>query len=355
MTNRENMLKALRKDNPAHVPFEFVLCPSHIKELEKKTGTRNYMEYYGFPIRYVELNKTKKNTDFSKYYDFLPPDTEPIDWNPEWGIMGVHGSVAHFQEMLHPMAKFQTLDEIYQFPFPDFTEDYRWEGMDRQIQRLVENDLIAVAFMQMTIFEIAWYLRGLDNFMVDMVINTGFTEALLDVITKIRIDMAQRYAKAGVDILMLGDDVSTQLDMMMNPDLWRTMFKPRLARIIKSARDAKPDILIFYHGDGNLQKIIPDLIEIGVDILNPVQPECMDPIKINELYGDKLSFWGTLGTQTTLPYGTPQEVKETCRKLIKNVGKGGGLVLAPTHMVEPDVPFKNLQAFIDAVKEYGKY
>ena len=269
--------------------------------------------------------------------------------------MGVQGTVAHFERMLHPMSKFKSIEEINEYPFPDFMEDYRWEGMGKKVDALIKDDLIAVAFMQMTIFEIAWYLRGMDNFMIDMMVNKQFAEALLDKIVEIRLVMAERFAQSGVDILMLGDDVSTQLDMMMSPELWRSMIKPRLAKIIKKARDVKPDILIFYHGDGNLMKIIPDLIDIGVDILNPVQPECLDPIEVKRLYGDRLSFWGTLGTQTTLPFGTPKEVKAKCKKLIETVGKGGGLLLAPTHMIEPEVPFENIQAFIDAVNEYGRY
>ena len=218
---------------------------------------------------------------------------------------------------------------------------------------LKENDLIAVAFMQMTIFEVAWYLRGMENLLIDMVCNQEMAEVLLDEITEIRMGMAEKYARYGIDILMLGDDVSSQQDMIMDPGLWRRFLKPRLAKVIASAKAANPDILIFYHGDGNLQKIIPDLIEIGVEILNPVQPECMDPILIKKLYGDKLTLWGTLGTQTTLPFGTPEEVKQKCKELIETVGKGGGLLLAPTHTIEPEVPWENIQAFIDAAKEYG--
>ena len=210
-------------------------------------------------------------------------------------------------------------------------------------------------FMQMTLFEVAWYLRGMDNLMVDMMVNPEFALALLDEITAIRVGMAEKYAKYGIDILMLGDDVSSQQDMMMDPGLWREMLKPRMAEVIKAAKAVNPDILLFYHGDGNLQKVIPDLIEIGVDILNPVQPECMDPLLIKKLYGDRLTLWGTLGTQTTLPFGTPEEVKEKCRELIRTAGRGGGLLLAPTHTIEPEVPWKNIQAFLEAVREYGAY
>ena len=355
MTNRENVLRALRRDKPERVPFEFVLCPSHIDEFEKRFKTRDYMDFCRFPIRYAEINETTKKTDFTKYYRHIPQNATPLSWNPEWGMYGVNSTMAHFQEMLHPMQDFTDLDQIYDYPFPDFNEDYRWDGYEDKVIKIKNADLASVAFMQMTIFEIAWYLRGMENFMVDMVEDPDFACALLDQITEIRIGMAEKYAKSGIDILMLGDDVSTQLNMMMNPEEWRNMLKPRLASVIQAAKNNKPDILIFYHGDGNLQKIIPDLVEIGVDILNPVQPECMNPDEIKKLYGSSLSFWGTLGTQTTLPYGTPEEVKKTCIRMIETVGKDGGLLLAPTHMIEPDVPWQNIQAFLDAVNEYGKY
>jgi uroporphyrinogen decarboxylase len=227
--------------------------------------------------------------------------------------------------------------------------------MAARIETLKKSDLVSIAFMQMTIFEISWYLRGMDTFMMDMIDNREFAETLLDTITDIRIGMAEKYARSGVDILMLGDDVSTQLDMMISPSLWRELIKPRLMRIISCAKKTKPDILVFYHGDGNLQTIIPDLIETGVDILNPVQPECMDPALIKKEYGGKLSFWGTMGTQTTLPFGTPKEVEEAVKQMIATAGQGGGLVLAPTHTIEPDVPWENIEAFVRAVKEHGVY
>jgi uroporphyrinogen decarboxylase len=172
---------------------------------------------------------------------------------------------------------------------------------------------------------------------------------LLDKLTAIRIGMARRYAECGVDVLMLGDDVATQLDMMLSPALWRATLKPRMAEVIRAAKAVNPDLLIFYHGDGNMERIVPELIEIGVEILNPVQPECMDPVRMKERFGDQLAFWGCIGTQTTMPFGTPEEVTATVRHLIDTVGKGGGLFLAPTHTLEPDVPWANVEAFLAAV------
>jgi uroporphyrinogen decarboxylase len=151
-------------------------------------------------------------------------------------------------------------------------------------------------------------------------------------------------------VLSMGDDVGTQRGMLMSVRMWRQHLKPRLARVIAAGRAVRPDVLVFYHSDGNMAAIIPDLIEIGVDILNPVQPECMDPAALKAQYGDRLSFWGLIGTQTTLPFGTPSDVAADVRLRIETVGKGGGLFLAPTHVIEPEVPWENIVAFVEAVK-----
>jgi len=133
--------------------------------------------------------------------------------------------------------------------------------------------------------------------------------------------------------------------------MWRRWFKPRLAQVIQVARRVKPDLLVEYHTDGYVEPFIPDLIEVGVNVLNPVQPECMNPAEIKHKYGDKLAFSGTVGTQTTMPFGAPQEVRRVVAERIQTVGRGGGLVLAPTRFVEPDVPWQNIEAFFGAAEE----
>ena len=351
MTNRENILRALRRQQPERVGFDFVFSPALLEEFKRRTGREDYQDYYNFPVRLLELVPTRLKTDFTKFFDSLPPGTRPLDWNPEWGVMGAPGAVAHFQEMLHPMLKFTDVRQVLEYPWPDFLADYRWAGAAETVLGIKNRDLVCGAFMEMTIFEVAWYLRGMEDFLMDLAAGEEIAMVLLDLLTEMRVSMARRYAEAGVDLLMLGDDVATQLNMMISAKLWRETLKPRLARVICAAKEVRPEILIFYHGDGNMETILPDLIEIGVEVLNPVQPECMDPVKMKERFGDQLAFWGCIGTQTTMPFGTPAEVKRTVRDLIATVGKGGGLFLAPTHTLEPDVPWTNVEAFIEAIRE----
>jgi uroporphyrinogen decarboxylase len=238
---------------------------------------------------------------------------------------------------------------------PDVEAEYRFADLGPQIARFHTQGLAVIGFLEMTIFEVAWYMRSMELLLVDFADNPQFAETLLDRITAKREVQAARYAELGVDLICLGDDVGTQQGMLMSPPMWRRWLKPRLARVIAAAKRVRPDVLINYHSDGNMEAVIPELIEIGVDILNPVQPECLDPAKLKRRYGDRLAFWGTIGIQHTLPFGTAEEVREEVRTRIETVAGGGGLLIGPTHIVEPEVPLENIVAMVEAVKEYGVY
>lgn len=348
MNGRENLLRALHKDNPETVPFGFNLCPSLLEEFTKRTGSVDFAEYYNLPYRMIELPKTKHMNDYRSYYPYFP-DNAFLD---EWGIGYRPGSTAHFTEFLHPMARFTTPEEVFKFPLPDVLADYRWEGIAEEVQSLKEKG-IAPFFFAVQIFEPAWYLRGLDNLLSDMMVDEDMAKACIDRMTDVQTIIAKKAAECGFDGIVFGDDVGTQRSMMMSVPLWRRWLRPTMEKAISAAKTIKPDVLAYYHSDGVIYDIIPDLIEIGVDILNPVQPECMDPALIKKMFGDRLSFWGTLGTQTTMPFGSAQDVREVVRHMIRDVGYDGGLVLAPTHLLEPEVPWENIEAFIEAVKEYN--
>ena len=167
--------------------------------------------------------------------------------------------------------------------------------------------------------------------------------------------MAARYAEAGVDVIYYGEDIASQQDLLMSHDMWRRWLKPRLARAIASAKAVKPDLLFLYHSDGNVTRVVPELIEVGVDVLNPIQPECMDVVALKTQFGDRLAFNGGISVQQTMPWGTPDDVRREVKHLIETVGEGGGLMIAPAHTIEPEVPWENIVAFHEAVDEHGVY
>jgi uroporphyrinogen decarboxylase len=206
--------------------------------------------------------------------------------------------------------------------------------------------------MECTIFEIAWYVRSMEELFIDQIERPELAAYLLDRITERKEFMAGRFAEAGVDIIRFGDDIATQRGPMMSLAMWREWYKPRLARVVQAAKTANPSVLAMYHSDGQYEPFMDDLIEIGVDVLNPIQPECLDPAALKLKYGDRASFWGTIGTQTTMPFGTVAEVREIVRQRIDTVGRGGGLVIAPTHVLEPEVPVDNLLALAEETRAY---
>ena len=176
---------------------------------------------------------------------------------------------------------------------------------------------------------------------------------LLDKVTETACYRARIAAQAGVDIIHLGDDVGMQSRIMMSKAMYKEWLKPRLAKVIAAAKAIKPDVLIFYHSCGFVTPFIQDFIDIGIEILNPVQPECMNFADIHAQYGDTLSFNGTLGTQTTMPFGSAGDVKNVVYNNLEIAGPKGGLVVAPTHMVEPEVPWENIEAYIRACKSFS--
>ncbi len=350
MNHRENLLAAMRRQPCERVPFQLSCCDLLQDELEKRYGTRDVVQAFDMPVQYIVLPPPTKTVDHSIYHKD-PASLTRID---EWGVGYQQGSVAHFEKFVSPMADFDDPQQVWDYPYPDVNEPARWAVVREWVEK-AHSEGRAAAFFVVQVFEAAWYLRGLDNLLSDFLCDEDMARACMEKMTAAQCDIARNAALAGVDMIGFGDDVGSQRAMMMSPEVWRTWVKPATAATIAAAKAVNPDVLALYHSDGVIYDIIPELIEIGVDILNPIQPECMDPVLLKEKYGDRLSFWGTVGTQTTMPFGTPQEVRDTVRRMIETVGVGGGLTIAPTHLLEPEVPWENIEAFMDAVREYGGY
>jgi uroporphyrinogen-III decarboxylase len=151
-------------------------------------------------------------------------------------------------------------------------------------------------------------------------------------------------------MLWLGDDVGTQTGLLVSPETWRRFLKPRMAKFIETVRGINKNITIAYHSDGNILPIVPELIEIGIDVLNPIQPACMDPAEIKQKFGKELCFWGSIDEQHTLPFGSPEDVRNEVNLRLETIGKDGGLIIGPTHHVQLDTPLENLFALTEAVK-----
>ena len=202
-----------------------------------------------------------------------------------------------------------------------------------------------------TIFETAWALRGLERLLEDLLVAPDLAEAVLDIPFRYHLGAARRLTSLGVDMLWLGDDVGGQTGMIMSPGTWRRFLKPRLARLISEVKAINPRLVVAYHSDGKIDPIIPELIDIGLDVLNPVQPLCMDPAGLKKKYGHNLCFWGSIDEQRTLPFGTAEDVRNEVRERLRTIGRGGGLLLGPTHHVQLDTPMENFWSMVRTITE----
>jgi len=260
------------------------------------------------------------------------------------------------REHRNPLARAQTLDELHNFPFPDVSTPYQVAGLAEEVAQLHARGLAvggSLPHLGGELFESAWRLRGLENFLLDLVERPGWAHFLLDRLMAFACRNTETLARAGIDVLALGDDVGMPGTMMVGPETWRTFFKNRLAAIIQAGRAIQSDLRIVYHSDGYFEPIIADLIEIGVNAINPLQPDHMDAVQIRRRFGAQLALWGTVGRQTTFSFATPAAIRREVRQRIAALGRAG-LILSPAYDIdEPDIPWQNIVAFLEAVQDYG--
>jgi uroporphyrinogen decarboxylase len=350
---RENLLSLLRRKGFDEIPVEFNLCPAQIEEYNKSIGSSmDFVEYFQMPWRYID-DLAPVNQDigiFRKYYD---SGLKPGTYIDDWGVANEPGSEAakHMTYMRHPLQYVDSIEEMKEYPFPDFQKADVLKQKS-EVEQIHARGLAACGSLQCTVWETSWYIRSMEELMMDMMTEDIKAVYLLDRVTELACLRAQSFAEAGADILFLGDDIGMQSTILMSEELYINWLKPRLKKVIDAARKIKPDIIVSYHSCGFVAPFIPHLIEAGIDVLNPVQPECMNFKEIYENYGDRLSFHGTIGTQSVMPFGTPEDVRKEVFKNLSIAGSKGGLFVAPTHVLEPEVPWENIMAYVKACRDF---
>lgn len=347
---RENLLRACRRQGFEWVPLDFMLCDNQIDSFRKRFGHDDYYTWFDMDFRWITLYEEPGYTD---PYSLYPREELPNEI--EFDVLGLghsKGSEAafHMTHMHHPLQGEISLDDIERYPLPTIERDWN-QPLFHEVDQVHQQGLAVMGAMQMTIWESSWYLRSMEDLLMDMMMEDEKATRLFDRITGYAVDRARLFTEAGCDLLSLGDDLGAQSSPLMSVEMWERWLKPRLKQVINAAREINPDVLIYYHSCGYATPFIDGLIECGVDILNPVQPESMDFNEVHDTYGDRISFWGTLGTQKLLPFGTRDEVVEVVTDRINRCGEKGGLVLGPTHLVEPEVPFDNLVAILETARD----
>ena len=274
----------------------------------------------------------------------------------EWGIKWkrIKHSKGYYNEISEKPLSNSNIHDLIKLKIPDADEESRYSEIASLVCRFGEKFAIMVD-MSCTIFELSWYMRGMDKLLIDMVQNISFVDTLMDRILEFYIPAGKKIAGMGVDIIWTGDDLGMQTGMIISPDMFRRFIKERYRLLISEIKRSNKNIKIAFHSDGYITPIIEDLIEIGVDILNPVQPKCMDPKEIKDRFGNYISFMGTIDEQEVLPFGSIEDLKIEIDNRIENVGYNGGLIIGPTHNIQNDTSMEKVEFLFRYIKEKGKY
>ena len=346
MTSKERVRAAVDHREADRVPLFSTYTPEVAKQLRDRGGSDE-----------LDIGVTMGNDIVkdcvgleSSYYMSDDP-TYVCPFGITW--KNVYNYTGHYTEIVgYPLAGDESKLDSYQIPDP--TDPKLYKPMERILDRYGK-DYWIVGSCQCSIFEAAWYLRGLDQFLMDMALNPEYTNALMDKVMEFPRQALKQYIRMGVDMVWMGDDVSTQTNMMISPDMWREYLKPRYAMLFWEFKEMNPGIKIAYHSCGNCEAILPEMIEIGLDVLNPIQPLAIDPLMVKREYGGDLTLFGAMDVQKIMPYGTPEEVDAEVKRLIDGCAPGGGFILAGAHHLQSDTGLANIDAFYGAGKKYGLY
>ena len=332
MTKKETVIRAIQLQETQSIPYH----------LDFTSPVRRMLaEYYNSEEVDLAVGNYVLWLSWHPSLDFRGARLADGIVRDEFGVLWNHLPQNRGYVVDHPLKE----PNLSGYVFPDAFAAGRFDGLRDKIE--AHSDLFLLAWAG-DLFERAHFLRGMDNLLVDMYLNPQFVHDLLDNILEFLLGNVQQLAGLGVDGIFLSDDYGHQQALLMSPEHWRAFIKPRLRKLFAAVKGA--GLFAFLHSCGNVSEIIPDLIEIGLDVLHPIQPEAMDIASLKANYGQQIAFYGGIGTQHTLPYGTPDDVINEVWKTTRTMAQGGGYILAPGITLQDDVPLENILAFVRAAR-----
>jgi uroporphyrinogen decarboxylase len=359
MKHRDRVLMALNHEAPDRCPMQVSFTPEFAARLEadlKIKGQGLHNPHGGGNTYDLErlLEEDMLLTSVGWVNGYYQDGYQQVNhYQDEWGVTWkvieyqTRFGIGKYTEPFGPPLVSDDAIDHYAPPDPDRPELF---AEAEQVIRSFGDEYWIVGVTPTTIFEAAWALRGYEQLLMDMAVDPEKAGRVMDFPYQYHKQVTQHLARLGVDMIWLGDDVGGQNSMLISPEMWRKYLKPRMAELISSVRNIKPEIKIAYHTDGVVYPIIPELIEIGIDVLNPVQPKAMDPLKLKQEFGDRLCFWGSMDIQETLPFGTQEDVRDEVVTRLETLGKEGGLIIGPTHNLQLDTPLENFWAMVNSIK-----
>jgi uroporphyrinogen decarboxylase len=350
MNSRERVLTALAFEEPDRVPVDYRVRRDVSERLAAYVGARDEEELAGrLGIDFRSVGVREHRPDFDarttgalggsmekrgKRFVFHPDGS----YEDAWGIVFRPGADGVYEQWMS--GPFKASDDLDGYSWPSMDIYDSVEAVRKRVRaRGGEHALVTSVNYP---FKICWQMRGLENFLCDMLLEPDWARALWKRVASYEQEKAVRAASAGVDIVAFVGDIAMQNRLLLSVSAWRAIDKPLFASMIAAVKGANPSVRIMYHSDGNLEEVLDDLIEVGVEILNPIQPESMDPAALKRRYGRRLVLNGAVSIQRTLPFGAVADVRAEIRALIADCAPGGGFILAPSNHILADVPFENI-------------
>jgi len=369
MNSRERVLCALNREKPDRVPIDLGGVVTSFTD----SAYHNMVDYLGIDNPQAPLGGYNLRIDIDEeILVHLGVDTRHVYTNPLAGWettyfedgsfdseIGIHYRiVGDYSEMVHHPFADLGIEELRSVVFPNMKHPSRYKGIREKCEKIKSDGFAAVSGSLASVFELSMYTRGMSNFLVDLIADKDFANLLTDKIVDMQLDYYEGLldeAGDSFDVVCMADDLGTQTAPLLSVPLFREMIKPKLEKIYRYIR-SRTNAFIFHHTCGASFDFIGDLIDIGMDILNPVQPSAsgMDMKKLKQTFGDRISFWGGIDIQHVLPHGTKDEIADNVRSAIDYLGDGGGYILSPAHNVQGDVPPANIEFMCREAISYSK-
>ncbi len=350
MTPRENLSLLVSGASPQWVPFTLDIGGSEgfttaiQRRFEQETGAKDPAEYFDFDFRTAELPRSFGGEDPRRWSPEAPAGTV-FD---EWGIgHWAGGAEDTYERIFAPFAAVKGEKDIAALPEPVI----RRGGVEKSVAEYQRRGYPVMGYSG-SIYEWSWWLRGMEQFMVDTLENPGIASAIVDKVAGFTARLALENAAAGFDVLAFYDDAGSQAGMQISPALWRSLIKPAWKRVLDAVRARHPSTIFFLHSCGNITDIVPDVVELGFHVLHPVQPECMDPAALKAAYGSRIVLCATLGAQRTLSLCSAEEVARETTRVMDTIGADRRCIVCPSNRIQPETPWENVLAFAEAARSH---
>lgn len=332
MNNRERVLAVLEHRQPDRIPYHVRFTQRMRLKMAEFYGDPNFEQRLG---NCLTILRTEPENGWREVAPGIWEDQFGVQWNRR--IDKDIGVVCN---------RAVTPDNLEEYPFPDPFDPSRYRGYPAADE--ARGERFFVAELGFSLFERAWTLTGMENLLIAMVDNKPFAHRLFDRILEFNLQVIEQACAFGIDAMQFGDDWGMQRGLIMGPHLWREFIKPRIRQMYALVK--RKGKHVFIHSCGKVDMLFPDLIECGLDVFNPFQPEVMDVYEMKRLYGDHLTFYGGISTQQTLPYASVEDVKTEVCRLLDIIGRNGGYIAAPAHAIPDGAKPENVAAMLEVLQ-----